>query len=163
MEDATRDHLLAQRYDLISHEAGDSVTNISHLPKLSTYREVAVGYIVVGLVARMVARRTGCPECRSALSAKALDGSHAAKPWADSAERPRRLKQAFKQHSANLPRNRKANPEDFVSHRSTASLTEDQQFLVLSPTLFSQSLVTGFTRLKITRRAWNPTIIVSTR
>ena len=78
MEDATLDHLLAQRYNLISHDAGDSVTNISHLPKLSTYREVVVGYIVVGLVARMVARRTGCPECRSALLAKVLDGSHAA-------------------------------------------------------------------------------------
>ena len=34
-------------------------------------------------------------------------------------ERPRRLKPTFRQHSANLPRNRKADPEDAVSHRST--------------------------------------------
>ena len=36
-------------------------------------------------------------------------------------ERPRRLKPTFRQHSADLPRNRKADPEDAVSHRSTAS------------------------------------------
>ena len=50
------------------------MTNVPDLPKLSTYREVAVGYIA-GFEATMVARRTGCPECRSALSANALDGS----------------------------------------------------------------------------------------
>ena len=69
LEDATQDHLIARRYDLVSHEADDSVINIPDLPKLSMYRENAVGYIA-GFVARMVARRTGCPECRSALSAK---------------------------------------------------------------------------------------------
>ena len=53
MEKATQDHLLARRYHLISHDADDSVTNVPDLPKLSTYREVAVGYIA-GFVARMV-------------------------------------------------------------------------------------------------------------
>ena len=48
--------------------------NIPDLPKLLIYKEVAVGYIA-GFVAKMVARRTGCPECRSALSAKSFDGS----------------------------------------------------------------------------------------
>ena len=55
------------------------------------------------------------------------------KSWADFAERPRWLKQTFRQHSIiyiNLPCIKEADPEDAASHRSASSSVACQEFLV---------------------------------
>ena len=77
-EDCTNDILIDRRFDrLVEPTAEEIDAEIRSLPELSIYREVAVGYIA-GFVARIVARRTNCPDlhCSCALSSKFFDNSN---------------------------------------------------------------------------------------
>ena len=76
VEDSTNDILIDRRFDqLVEPTAEEIDAEIPSLPELSIYREVAVGYIA-GFVARIVARRTNCPDCSCALSSKFFDNSN---------------------------------------------------------------------------------------
>lgn len=72
IEDDTKDIMMARRYQLTDEDT--SVDDIPALPELSIYSESAIGYIA-GFVVRLVRKTVSCPECQSALSVKAVDGS----------------------------------------------------------------------------------------
>ena len=72
VEDCTNDILIGRRFDqLVEPTAEEIDAEIPSLPELSIYREVAVGFL-----ARIVARRTNCPDCSCALFFDNSNPSH---------------------------------------------------------------------------------------